>query len=248
MSAKYPYTFKRAFPQTHRVGGARKTRSELVPPARTTFLQLKGQEQVALCPQTNFYSQPHARVNSWVLNLAAPHAPLQAAAEAAALQVPLEAGEGGKGPQPPGVQGTGRATCAQDRALPGRHRRRTTPHAGPAELRGAAPVSPAGTPRRGLRGGRKGVTPGFQQRKGGNGRGGMWTPGPRRGAGSHLQAPNPPSRSCPNPPQVPDPSRSSHRLGFCVLGSGALTPHYPAEEIHLVAQPPALPAPSGKKR
>lgn len=60
--------------------------------------------------------------------------------------------------------------------------------------------------------------------------------------------PNPPSRSCPNPSQVADPSRSPHRLGFCVLGSGALTPHHPAEEIHLVAQPPALPAPSGKER
>lgn len=118
-----------------------------------------------------------------------PQAPLQAAAEAAALQLPLDAGEGGQGPQPPGAQGTGRATWAQDRALPGGHRRRTTPQAGPAGLRGAAPVSPAGTPRRGLRGGRQGGTPRFQQRKGGNGRGGMWTPSPRRGAGSHLQAP-----------------------------------------------------------
>lgn len=50
LSAKYPYTFKRVFPKCHRVGGARKTRSELVTPGRTTFLQLKG--QVALCPQT----------------------------------------------------------------------------------------------------------------------------------------------------------------------------------------------------
>lgn len=43
------------------------------------------------------------------------------------------------------------------------------------------------------------------------------------------------------------PRRCAHRLSFCVLGSGTLTPHHPAEEIHLVAQPPASPAPPPKK-
>lgn len=39
--------------------------------------------------------------------------------------------------------------------------------------------------------GHKGITRGFQEREGGKGRGGVWTPSPRWGAGSHLQTPEP---------------------------------------------------------
>lgn len=76
----------------------------------------------------------------------------------------------------------------------------------------------------------------------------MWTPRPQRGAGGDLPGPK---SSVPVPARTLPKSRtrrSSHRLGFCVLGSGTLTPHNPAEEIHLAVQPPALPTPSGKKK
>lgn len=73
-------------------------------------------------------------------------------------------------------------------------------------------------------------------------------PQPTVGAGHNLPAPESsvrvPARTLPKSRT----RRSSHRLCFCVLGSGTLTPHYPAEEIHLAAQPPALPAPSGRKK
>lgn len=61
----------------------------------------------------------------------------------------------------------------------------------------------------------------------------------KEGEGSGVDAPFSPSPARPR--------RCAHRFGFCVLGSGTLTPHHPAEEIHLVAQPPASPAPLPKK-
>lgn len=61
-------------------------------------------------------------------------------------------------------------------------------------------------------------------------------------------SPSAPSPSLPGPLPKSQTRCSSHRLGFCVLGSGTLTPHYPAEEIHLAVQPPGLPAPPEKKR
>lgn len=72
-------------------------------------------------------------------------------------------------------------------------------------------------------------------------------PSPPWGAGGDLRDPD---SSVPVPARTLPKSQihcSSHRLGFCVLGSGTLTPHHPAKEIHLAAQPPALPAPSEKK-
>lgn len=60
-------------------------------------------------------------------------------------------------------------------------------------------------------------------------------------------SPSAPSPSLPGPLPKSQTRCSSHRLGFCVLGSGTLTPHYPAEEIHLAVQPPGLPAPPEKK-
>lgn len=63
----------------------------------------------------------------------------------------------------------------------------------------------------------------------------------KEGEGSGVDAPFSPSPA-PNRPR-----RCAHRLGFCVLGSGTLTPHHPAEEIHLVAQPLASPALLPKK-
>lgn len=63
----------------------------------------------------------------------------------------------------------------------------------------------------------------------------------KEGEGSGVDAPFSPS------PAPARPRRCAHRLSFCVLGSGTLAPHHPAEEIHLVAQPPASPAPPPKK-
>lgn len=99
----------------------------------------------------------------------------------------------------------------------------------------------------GLRWGREGITPGFQEKKGGKEEGGMWTPSPRWDGGGDLRALK---SSVPVPARTFPKSqtrRSSHRLGFCVLGSGTLTAHHPTKEIHLAAKPPILPAPSQKK-
>lgn len=57
----------------------------------------------------------------------------------------------------------------------------------------------------GLRWGRKGITRGFQQRKGGKGRDSKRTPSLRRGAGSHLQAPESSVPFLPEPFQSPGP-------------------------------------------
>ncbi|KAK2115844.1 hypothetical protein P7K49_006470, partial [Saguinus oedipus] len=61
-------------------------------------------------------------------------------------------------------------------------------------------------------------------------------------------SPSAPSPFLPGPLPKSQTRRPSHRLGFCVLGSGTLTPHYPTEEIHLAVQSPGLPTPPGKKR
>lgn len=116
----------------------------------------------------------------------------------------------------------------------------------PTDHPSAAAVRRAELPQWGLRWGHKGVTRGFQE-KGGKGRGGMWTPSPPWGAVGGRRDPDSsvsvPARTLPKS-QI---CCSSHRLGFCVLGSGTLTPHHPTKEIHLAAQPQALPAPSEKK-
>lgn len=121
----------------------------------------------------------------------------------------------------------------------------------PVELRGAAAVSRAKPPRWGLCCGCEGITCGFQERKRGTGAKGEAAcrlPAHGDAQGGDLRAP---MSSVPVSARTLPKSRtrrSSHRLGFCVLGSGTLTPHNPAEEIHLAAQPRALPAFSGEKR
>lgn len=73
-------------------------------------------------------------------------------------------------------------------------------------------------------------------------------PGPR----AARRAPE--TRAAAGGETLPTPGRHSprqtlpHRLGFRVLGSGALTAHDPAKKVHLAARPPASPAPPRKKR
>lgn len=141
----------------------------------------------------------------------------------------------GRGPWPPGAWESGQTTSALYQSLPGRYHPQTTLLARPAELGDASAVSRAEPPRWGLCWGRKEITRGSQEKKGGKGRGSMWPHGGAREFSVPL-----PARTLPKSRT----GRSSHRLGFCVLWSGTLTPHYPAEEIHLFVERLALPAPS----
>lgn len=207
LSAKHPCTSNRVFPKWHIVGGTRKTRSELIIPGRTTFLQLKGQEQVALCPQTIvlFLATCSRQQLGFKPSCSFPPCPIPGCAVGSRTSGSSRSGERSQGPTAPkGAQDKSGPLCpgsSPDGAAS--HEDHPSRQACGASGRGCC--QPGRNAAVGAALGRKGITRGFQERKGSKGRGGMWTPGPWWRAGSHLQAPESSVPFLPEPFPSPGP-------------------------------------------